>query len=48
MMISERRLFIFGLDHIFGQRLSVRTADPTVRPRTVGLAVRTIDLAASA
>ena len=37
-----------GLDHNSGQRRSVRTADPTVRPRSVGSAVRTIDLAANA
>ena len=30
-----------GLDHHVGQRRSVRTADPTVRPRSVGSAVRT-------
>jgi tRNA(fMet)-specific endonuclease VapC len=34
-----------SVDHNFGQRRSVRTADPTVRPRSVGSAVRTNDLA---
>ena len=37
-----------GLDHNFGQRCLVRTADPTIRPRSVGSAVRTNDLAAGA
>ena len=37
-----------GLDYNFGQRRSVRTADPRVSPRSVGPAVRTNDLAASA
>ena len=37
-----------GLDHNFGQRRSVRTADPTIRPRSVGSAVRTNDLTAGA
>ena len=37
-----------GLDHYFGQRRKGRTADPTIRPRSVGSAVRTIGLAASA
>ena len=35
-----------GLDHNFGQRRRVRIVDPTVRPRSVGSAVRTNDLAA--
>ena len=30
------------------KRRSVRIADPTIRPRSVGSAVRTIDLTASA
>ena len=37
-----------GLDHNFGQRCLVRTADPTIRPLSVGSAVRTNDLAAGA
>ena len=39
---------VLGLDHNFGQRRSVCTADPTIRPRFVGSAVRTNDLAAGA
>jgi chromosome segregation ATPase len=37
-----------GLDHNFGQRRLVRTADPTRRPRSVGSAVRTNTLTAGA
>ena len=37
-----------GLDYNFGQRRSVRTADPRVSPRSVGPAVRTNDLSARA
>ncbi|WP_295612557.1 hypothetical protein, partial [uncultured Lamprocystis sp.] len=36
-----------GLDHQSGRRRSVRTADPTVSPRSVGSAVRTNGLAVS-
>ena len=37
-----------GIGHHLGQRCSVRTADPTIRPRSVGSAVRTNDLTAVA
>ena len=37
-----------GLDHKSGQRRSVCTADPKIRPRSVGSAVRTNDLVACA
>ena len=37
-----------GLDHNFGKRRMVRTADPTIMPQSVGSAVRTYDLSAGA
>ena len=45
-LAAERyRKRLDSVDHNFGQRRSVRTADPTVRPRSVGSAMRTNDLA---